>query len=127
MTSGTYSWSFLTQIFHSGQLSHGDVLVSSNTFIKGFLIGTTISYQLRDIYSICRCCWNVATYKWKVHSGNIYSDMLCSSVLFVFILCSVFPTYCHCLYLSILDRPLCFQCDIFALYKYINMTYSNFA
>jgi hypothetical protein len=28
-------------------------------------------YQLRDIYSICRCCWNVATYKWKVHNGKI--------------------------------------------------------
>jgi uncharacterized protein YqkB len=26
---------------------------------------------LRDIYSICRCCWNVATYKWKVHNRKI--------------------------------------------------------
>jgi hypothetical protein len=24
-----------------------------------------------DIYSICRCCWNVATYKWNVHNGKI--------------------------------------------------------
>jgi hypothetical protein len=24
-----------------------------------------------DIYSICRSCWNVATYKWKVHNGKI--------------------------------------------------------
>jgi hypothetical protein len=42
--------------------------------IKEILIGTTssgISYQLRDIYSICRCCWNVATYEWKVHNGKI--------------------------------------------------------
>jgi hypothetical protein len=23
------------------------------------------------IYSICRYCWNGATYKWKVHNGNI--------------------------------------------------------
>jgi hypothetical protein len=23
----------------------------------------------RDIYSICRCCWNVAPYKWNVHNG----------------------------------------------------------
>jgi hypothetical protein len=23
------------------------------------------------IYSICRYCWNAATYKWKVHNGNI--------------------------------------------------------
>jgi len=30
-----------------------------------------ISYQLRDIYTICRHCWNVATYKWKVHNGKI--------------------------------------------------------
>jgi hypothetical protein len=41
------------------------------------MIGTTssgISYHLRDIYSICRCCWNVATYKWKVTSGKIEND-----------------------------------------------------
>jgi hypothetical protein len=72
-------------------------------FIKEILIGTTssgISYHLREIYSICRCCWNVATYKWKVHSGNIYSDMLCSSVLFVFILYSVCPTYCLIIYVK---------------------------
>jgi hypothetical protein len=25
----------------------------------------------REIYSICRCCWNVATYKWKVHNEKI--------------------------------------------------------
>jgi hypothetical protein len=24
-----------------------------------------------DIYSICRCCWNVVTYKWEVHIGKI--------------------------------------------------------
>ena len=30
-----------------------------------------ISDQLRDIYSIYRCCWNVATYKCKVHNGKI--------------------------------------------------------
>jgi hypothetical protein len=38
------------------------------------LIGTTssgISYHLRDEYSICRCCWNVAKYKWKVHNWKI--------------------------------------------------------
>jgi hypothetical protein len=26
---------------------------------------------MRDIYSTCRFCWNVATYKWKVHNGKI--------------------------------------------------------
>ena len=30
-----------------------------------------ISYQLRDICSMCRCCWNVATYKCKVHNWKI--------------------------------------------------------
>jgi hypothetical protein len=41
--------------------------------IKKILIGTTsfgISYQLREIYSTCRYCWNVAIYKWKVHNGK---------------------------------------------------------
>jgi hypothetical protein len=52
-------------------------LVSSNPLSrKSWVIGTTssgISYQLRDIhvYFICRCCWNVATYNWKVHNGKI--------------------------------------------------------
>ena len=44
------------------------------TLYQGNLIGTTssgIAYQLRDIYSICRCCRNVATYKWKVHNEKI--------------------------------------------------------
>jgi hypothetical protein len=27
-----------------------------------------ISYQLRNIWSICR--WNIAAYKWKVHNGK---------------------------------------------------------
>jgi hypothetical protein len=30
--------------------------------------GDGISYQLRDINLLCRCCQNVATYKWKVHN-----------------------------------------------------------
>jgi hypothetical protein len=38
-----------------------------------------ISYQLRDIYSTCRSCWNVVTYKWKVHNEKI-----CSFKLFTF-------------------------------------------
>jgi hypothetical protein len=31
------------------------------------------------IYSVCRCCWNVPTYKWKVHIGKIeiISTMWC--------------------------------------------------
>jgi len=38
--------------------------------IKEIIIGITssgISDQLWYMYSICRCCWNVATYKWKSH------------------------------------------------------------
>jgi len=27
--------------------------------------------QLRDIYSIYLCCWNVTTYRWKVRNRNI--------------------------------------------------------
>jgi hypothetical protein len=48
--------------------------MTTDMFIKEILIEATssgISYQLRDIYSICRCCWNVATYEWKVHNGKI--------------------------------------------------------
>jgi hypothetical protein len=30
-----------------------------------------ISDKLRDIYSIWRHCWNVATYKWNDHNGKI--------------------------------------------------------
>jgi hypothetical protein len=93
-TSGTYPWSFVTQIFHSGQPNHGgdrktfEVMTSTlpkgtlglvasllaAASIKEILIGTTssgTSYHLRDIYSICRCCWNCATYKWKVHNAKI--------------------------------------------------------
>jgi hypothetical protein len=34
-------------------------------------ISSGISGQLRDVYSICRFCWNIATYKWKVRNGPI--------------------------------------------------------
>ena len=81
-TRGTYPWAFVTQIFHSG--SQGLVAtvqpykwwlrLSQEEPIKEILIGTTrsgISYQLRDIHSICKWCWNVATYKWNVHNGKI--------------------------------------------------------
>ena len=84
----------VTQIFHYGQPRHGgnrnifEVMTSTlpkrtlvsvasllaTSSIKDILIVATnsgISYHLRDIYSICQCCWNVATYKWKLHNGNI--------------------------------------------------------
>ena len=41
-------------------------LVSSQCSIKEIMIRairSEISEQLRDVYSICRCFWNVATYK----------------------------------------------------------------
>jgi hypothetical protein len=49
------------------------LLLCSNA-IKEFMIGTNrtrISDQLRYLYSICRWCWNVITYKWKVHNLKI--------------------------------------------------------
>jgi hypothetical protein len=48
--------------------------VLASTSIKEILIGATssvISYHLRDVCSICRCCWNVVIYKWKIHNGKI--------------------------------------------------------
>ena len=42
--------------------------------ITKIMIGATrsrISYHLREIYSICICCWNGATHKCKVHNGKI--------------------------------------------------------
>ena len=44
------------------------------TLHQGYPDRTTsfgISYHLRDKYSICRCCRNIATYKCKVHNGKI--------------------------------------------------------
>ena len=75
-TIGTYPLSFVTQIFHNGQPSHCGTMTSTfsckqQPSIKEILIETTssgISDQLIDIYSICSCCGNVATYKWKVRN-----------------------------------------------------------
>jgi hypothetical protein len=56
MTSGTYPLSFVTQIFHKGQPSHGGDRKIFEVMTSTILIGTTrsgISYQQ---YSICRCC-----------------------------------------------------------------------
>jgi len=30
-----------------------------------------ILFQVREIYTTCRRCWNVATYKWKVYNAKI--------------------------------------------------------
>jgi hypothetical protein len=34
-------------------------------------VSLDLNSNLSDIYSICSCCWNVATYLWKVHNGKI--------------------------------------------------------
>jgi len=68
MTRGTYPWPFVTQIFHDGQPNIGGYRESFEV-----LIGITdcgMWYQLRDIYSICKCCWNATTYKWEVDTGK---------------------------------------------------------
>ena len=36
-----------------------------------------ISCQLRDIYSKCICCWNVATNKWKIHNLKVKNHFFC--------------------------------------------------
>jgi hypothetical protein len=46
-------------------------LVSSIKEIMIATINSGISNQLRDIYSTCRFCWNVATYKLKIHNEKI--------------------------------------------------------
>jgi hypothetical protein len=65
-TSGTYSWSFMTQIFHNGQPSRGGNLTKRNPWFSSFLVGSNslsrnhklwnIVSTKRNIYSICRCC-----------------------------------------------------------------------
>ena len=95
-TRRTYRWSFVTDVsqwltklswrpknFRSDDFNlstrnpwFSSFLVSSNSLSRKswLLIGTTrsgISLQQRDIYSICSCCWNVATYRWKVHNRNM--------------------------------------------------------
>jgi hypothetical protein len=46
MTSGTYPWSFVTQIFHSGQPSHGgdrktfEVMTTRNPWFSSFLVSS---------------------------------------------------------------------------------------
>jgi hypothetical protein len=50
--------------------------VLAATLYEEILIGTIssgISDQLKDVYSICRCCWNVATYYGKFTLGKMES------------------------------------------------------
>jgi hypothetical protein len=47
-----------------------DVLSLNNSRFGDF-VDRIYPIELRDKYSICICCWNVATYKWKVRNGKI--------------------------------------------------------
>jgi hypothetical protein len=53
------------------------------TLFHEILIKTTssgMSDQLRDIYSICRYCCNVVTYKWKIYNEkNVIISFVVSS------------------------------------------------
>lgn len=64
-------------LFRSNQfLLNQALVVSVSSLLAALLIGNTnfgIWYQQRGIYSICRFCWNVDSYKWKIHSGKIQS------------------------------------------------------
>jgi hypothetical protein len=40
-------------------------------------------FQLRDIYAICRCCWNVTTYKWNVHNVENWNHLFCRNFSFL--------------------------------------------
>ena len=97
-----HSW----QIFHSGQPCHGGdrniFEVMTSTLPKRTLgsvasLLTATLYQgspdknhklwnivsLRDIYSIYRRCWNVATYNWKAHNGKIEIISFVAKFLFL--------------------------------------------
>jgi hypothetical protein len=53
---------------------------------KEIMIGTTSSrilYQLRDKYTICRCCWNVATHKMESSQWENWNNLFCGKFLFL--------------------------------------------
>jgi hypothetical protein len=91
-TSGTYPWSFVTQIFHNGQPSHGGdrkiFEVMTSTLPKGTL-SSVASLLAATLYQgnpdRNHKLWNIVSperdipagmllhtmYKWKVHNGKI--------------------------------------------------------
>ena len=53
---------------------------------KEIMIGTTSSrilYQLRDKYTICRCCWNVATHKMESSQWENWNNLFCGKFSFL--------------------------------------------
>ena len=60
-----YPWSF----WHIYSVTVNQVMMATEILTRTTSSG--ISDQLKDIYSIYRCCWDVATCKWKIHNGKI--------------------------------------------------------
>ena len=61
---------WLLQLYHKEHCPLGYLLAASfyqGNHDRNFKLWTTD--QLWDIYSLCRFCWIVATYKWRVHTG----------------------------------------------------------
>ena len=74
------SFKVMTSTWPIGTLGSVVSLLAATIFL-GIMIETTssgMSNQLRDIYSICGYCWNVVTYKWKVHN-----HLICRKVSFL--------------------------------------------
>ena len=94
-TNGTYTWSFMTQIFHSGQSSPGGdrktFVVMTSTYLRGTL-GSVASLLAATLYQgnpdRNHKLWNIvssekyilhiqvllkyiATYEWTVHNRKI--------------------------------------------------------
>ena len=55
-----------------------------------------MSYELKDIYPICRCCWNVATYKWSSQQENL-NHLFCRKVSFLAALPAQFRLVGQCM------------------------------
>ena len=110
-TSGTYLWSFVTQIFHSSQPSHGDdrnifeVMTStiiSKLFVSILLLILLVAYadwlfslmhnfQSHDIpigVDVCSNSWEHISRSGEVSVFNIWEHMheLCLSILCGFII-----------------------------------------
>ena len=82
-TSGRYPWSFVAQIFHNGQPSHGGNLTKRNPWFSSFLVGSnplSRNHKLWNIVSteryilhmqvLLECCY-IYICKWKVHNKKI--------------------------------------------------------
>jgi hypothetical protein len=74
-TCGTYPWSFVTRILRNGYRIDDYSMTTRNPWFSSFLVSSKplsrksscttssgISDQLREIYSLFKCCWKVATY-----------------------------------------------------------------